>query len=63
MESKFCCAKQKWQVAVYTAYDDAVTAQLGHDGNTLTPELNPSAQRCLTKIFYWGFCFLNRAFR
>jgi hypothetical protein len=29
----------------------------------LTPELNPSAQRCLKRIFYWGFSFLNRAFR
>jgi hypothetical protein len=27
------------------------------------PELNPSAQRCLTRIFYWGFFFLKRAFR
>jgi hypothetical protein len=24
---------------------------------TLTPE------RCLTRFIYWGFCFLNRAFR
>jgi hypothetical protein len=31
--------------------------------NPLRPELNPSAQRCLTRSFYWGFCFLNRAFR
>jgi hypothetical protein len=31
--------------------------------NPLTPELNPSAQRCLTRNFYWGFCFLNPAFR
>jgi hypothetical protein len=31
--------------------------------NPLTPELNPSAQRCLTIFFYWRFCFLNRAFR
>jgi hypothetical protein len=31
--------------------------------NSLTPELNPSAQRFLPRIFYWGFCFLNRAFR
>jgi hypothetical protein len=31
--------------------------------NPLTPELNLSAQRCLTRFFYWGFCFLNRAFR
>jgi hypothetical protein len=31
--------------------------------NPLTPELNSSAQRCLTRSFYWGFCFLNRAFR
>jgi hypothetical protein len=31
--------------------------------NPLTPELNPSAQRCLTRYFYWGFCFLNHAFR
>jgi hypothetical protein len=30
--------------------------------NPSAPELNPSAQRCLT-IFYWGFCFLNCAFR
>jgi hypothetical protein len=29
----------------------------------LTPELNPSAQRCLTRFFYWGFFFLNSAFR
>jgi hypothetical protein len=28
----------------------------------LTPELNSSAQRFLTIFFYWGFCFLNRAF-
>jgi hypothetical protein len=27
--------------------------------NPLTPELNPSAQRCLTRYFYWRFCFLN----
>jgi hypothetical protein len=32
-------------------------------GNPLMPELNPSAQRCLTIFSYWGFCFLNRAFR
>jgi hypothetical protein len=31
--------------------------------NPLTPELNPSAQRCLTRFFYWEFCFLNREFR
>jgi hypothetical protein len=31
--------------------------------NTLTPELNLSAQRSLTSFFYWVFCFLNRAFR
>jgi hypothetical protein len=31
--------------------------------NPLKPELNPSAQRCLTIFFYWGFCFLDRAFR
>jgi hypothetical protein len=31
--------------------------------NPLTPELNPSAQRCLTRFFYWGFCLLNLAFR
>jgi hypothetical protein len=30
--------------------------------NPLMPELNPSTQRCLTRFFYWGFCFLNRAF-
>jgi hypothetical protein len=30
--------------------------------NSLMPELNPSTQRCLTRFFYWGFCFLNRAF-
>jgi hypothetical protein len=29
--------------------------------NPLTPELNPSAQRCLTR-FLLGICFLNRAF-
>jgi hypothetical protein len=28
----------------------------------LTPELNPSAQRCLTR-FLLGFFFFNRAFR
>jgi hypothetical protein len=32
------------------------------DINPLTPELNPAKQRCLWRIFYWGFCFLNRAF-
>jgi hypothetical protein len=31
--------------------------------NPLTPELNPSAQRCLMKFFTGGYCFLNRAFR
>jgi hypothetical protein len=31
--------------------------------NPLTLGLNPSAQRCLTRFFYWEFCFLNRAFR
>jgi hypothetical protein len=31
--------------------------------NPLTPELKPSAQRSLTRIFYWGFFFLNSAFR
>jgi hypothetical protein len=30
--------------------------------NPLTPELNPSAQRSMTRFYYWGFCFLNRAF-
>jgi hypothetical protein len=39
----------------------------GKDGlmtfNPLTPELNPSAQRCLTRCFYWGFYFFDRAFR
>jgi hypothetical protein len=30
--------------------------------NPLTPELNPSAQRCLTRFFNWGFCFFYRAF-
>jgi hypothetical protein len=29
--------------------------------NPLTPELNPSMQRCLMRIFYWEFCFLNHA--
>jgi hypothetical protein len=31
--------------------------------NPLAPELNPSAQHCLKRFCYWGFCFLNRAFR
>jgi hypothetical protein len=35
----------------------------GSSINRLTPELNPSAQRCLTRFLYWGLCFLNRAFR
>jgi hypothetical protein len=30
--------------------------------NPLTPELNPPAQTLPDEIFYWGFCFLNRAF-
>jgi hypothetical protein len=25
--------------------------------NPLTPELNPSAQRCLPRFFYWDFNF------
>jgi hypothetical protein len=29
--------------------------------NPLTPELSPSAQHW-QDFFYWGFCFLNRAF-
>jgi hypothetical protein len=37
--------------------------QIKYKINPLTPELKPSAQRCLTRFFYWGFCFLNRAFR
>jgi hypothetical protein len=40
-----------------------VAAAGGNRINPLTPELNHSAQRCQTRIFYWGFCFLNRAFR
>jgi predicted methyltransferase len=31
--------------------------------NPLTTELNPTAQRCLTRFFYWGFFSLNREFR
>jgi hypothetical protein len=31
--------------------------------NPSKPELNPSAQRCLTRFLNGGFCFLNRAFR
>jgi hypothetical protein len=48
--------------------DMSTTPAIGSNGferyiNPLTPKLNPSAQRCLTRNFYWGFCFLNRAFR
>jgi hypothetical protein len=25
----------------------------------LPPELNPSAQRCLTRLLYWGFGFFK----
>jgi hypothetical protein len=25
--------------------------------NPLTPELNSSTQSCMTRYFYWGFCF------
>jgi hypothetical protein len=28
--------------------------------NPSTLELNPSAQRCLTRFLYWGFCYFNR---
>jgi hypothetical protein len=31
--------------------------------NSLTPELNPSAQRCLTRFFTGDFASLNTAFR
>jgi hypothetical protein len=31
--------------------------------NPLTQELNPSAQRCLTRFFTGDFASLNRAFR
>jgi hypothetical protein len=31
--------------------------------NPLTPELNPSAQRCLTRFFTGDFASLNREFR
>jgi hypothetical protein len=34
-----------------------------HRINSLTPELNPSAQRCLTRFFTGDFASLNRAFR
>jgi hypothetical protein len=27
--------------------------------NPLTSELNPSAQRCVTRIFYWNFASLT----
>jgi hypothetical protein len=27
--------------------------------NPVTPELNPSAKRCLTRFFYWGFYFFE----
>jgi hypothetical protein len=30
--------------------------------NRLTPELNPSMQRCLTRFFTGDFASLNRAF-
>jgi hypothetical protein len=47
--------EKKWQFGIY-----------GHrrqsNINPLTPELNPSAQRCLARFFYLGFCFLNRGF-
>jgi hypothetical protein len=35
----------------------------GYIYSSALPELNPSAQRCLTRFFYCGFCFSNRAFR
>jgi hypothetical protein len=31
--------------------------------NPLTPELNPSAQRCLARFFTWDFASLEREFR
>src|SRR5215510_6754445 len=31
--------------------------------NLSKAELSSSTQRCLTRISYWGFCSLNRAFR
>jgi hypothetical protein len=37
--------------------------QAATEVNLLTPELNPSAQRCLTRVFTGEFFFLNRAFR
>jgi hypothetical protein len=35
---------------------------IADDVNQLTPELNPSAPRYLTRFFYSGFCSLNRSF-
>jgi hypothetical protein len=31
--------------------------------NPLMPELSSSVQRCLMRFFYWGFWFLDHAFR
>jgi hypothetical protein len=31
--------------------------------NPIMTELTPSVQCCLTRFFYWGFCFLNHALR
>jgi hypothetical protein len=47
---------------VITFYIALIVANIAVEFNPLMPELNPSAQRCLMKFFYWGFCFLNRAF-
>jgi hypothetical protein len=43
-------------VIVTSSYTDTVDFV---NCNTLMPELNPSAQRCLPRFFYWEFSFLN----
>jgi hypothetical protein len=63
------CIRQRTRLSMYQSgtrrpkFIRRVQPQQRCQLNPLTPELNPSAQRCLTRFFYWGFCFLNRAFR
>jgi len=54
---------QSWFKEHEDALETPSVAGIIAQPNTLMLELNPSMQHCLTRFFYWGFCFFNHAFR
>jgi hypothetical protein len=57
------CHWERYWVLTAVFEDSVPLWKFMTSADSLTPELNPSAQRCLTIFFYWRFCFFNRAFR